>query len=154
MCWNYLGTYWVQQNTVLKLTLCLWVIEEWKKSEQQTGNKVHVSKAFDSFSFLYSFIHMCIHCLGHFSSPNPLTSRQNLFCPFLQFCWRVDKSNNKKDKVFLLVEIRIAIQRDSKHCFHAHVYYNRNWFISTWPLHYFPISHLSILTSIVLRLLY
>jgi hypothetical protein len=45
-------------------------------------------------SFFYSFIHMCIHCLGHFSpllpapslSPPPhLTSRQNLFCPFLQF---------------------------------------------------------------------
>jgi hypothetical protein len=43
--------------------------------------------------FLYSFIHMCIHYLGHFSplppaphSPHPLTSRQKLFCPFLQFC--------------------------------------------------------------------
>jgi hypothetical protein len=34
-------------------------------------------------------------------------------CTFLQFCWLVDISNNKKDNAFLLVEIRIAIQRDS-----------------------------------------
>jgi hypothetical protein len=43
----------------------------------------------------------------------PLASRQNLFCPFLQFCCREDISNNKKDIVFLLVGIRIAVQRDS-----------------------------------------
>jgi hypothetical protein len=34
-----------------------------------------------------------------------------MFCPFLQFCWREDISNNKKDKAFLQVEIRIAMQR-------------------------------------------
>jgi hypothetical protein len=39
---------------------------------------------------------------------------------------REDISNNKKDKMFLLVEIRIAIQRDSYHWFHAQVYYNPN----------------------------
>jgi hypothetical protein len=42
--------------------------------------------------FFYSFINMCIHCLGNFSTlspahtlshPPPLTSRQNLFCPYL-----------------------------------------------------------------------
>jgi hypothetical protein len=50
---------------------------------------------------------MCIHCLGHLSLPphphHPLSSRQNLFFPLLQFCWRVDISNNKKDTAFLLV---------------------------------------------------
>jgi hypothetical protein len=59
--------------------------------------------------FLYSFIHMCTHCLGHFFPlpshpfllpPTSLNSRQNLFCPFLQFCWWLDMSNNKEDKVF------------------------------------------------------
>jgi hypothetical protein len=70
----------------------------------------------------------------------PLIFRQNLFCPFLQFCWKIDISNNKKDKAFLLVEIWIAIQRDFSHCFHAQVYYNPNWFISTWPLQYFCID--------------
>jgi hypothetical protein len=69
--------------------------------------------------FYYSFIHMCIHCLGHFSllplppPSTPPTSRQNLFCTFPQFHWRVEISNNKKDIEFLLVEIRTAIQRDS-----------------------------------------
>jgi hypothetical protein len=33
----------------------------------------------------------------------PLISRQNLFCPLLQFCWREDKTNDKKDIVLLLV---------------------------------------------------
>jgi hypothetical protein len=44
-----------------------------------------------------------------------LASRQNtfyLFSPVL-LKRRHDISNNKKDKAFLLVEIRIAIQRDS-----------------------------------------
>jgi hypothetical protein len=67
------------------------------------------------------FIYSYVHTLGHFSPrpppppspPHALTSKQNLFYPFLQFCWREDTSNNKKDKAFLLVEIRIAIQRDS-----------------------------------------
>jgi hypothetical protein len=63
-----------------------------------------ITPQISNFSF-YSFTHMYIRCLGHFSSlpPTPLSSRQNLFCPFLQFCWRVDISNNKKDLVFLLV---------------------------------------------------
>jgi hypothetical protein len=72
--------------------------------------------------FLYSFIHLCIHCWGHFSplhrllppsSSIPIASRQNLFCPFFQYCQRKDISNNKKYIVLLLVEIKIAIQRDS-----------------------------------------
>jgi hypothetical protein len=71
----------------------------------------------------YFFIYSHVHTLfGPFLPPSPcplplrstlLTSRQNLFCPLLQFCWRENISNNKKGKAFLLVEIRIAIQRDS-----------------------------------------
>jgi hypothetical protein len=34
---------------------------------------------------------------------NPLASRKNLFCPLLQFCWREDISENKKDIAFLLI---------------------------------------------------
>jgi hypothetical protein len=42
----------------------------------------------------FSFIHMYIHCLGHFSTLSPAlslcphptpASMQNLFCPFLSF---------------------------------------------------------------------
>jgi hypothetical protein len=65
------------------------------------------------FLFIYSYVHMLF---GHFSplpptpfstpslSPPPLlASRQNLFCPLLQLCWRQDISNNKKDIAFLPV---------------------------------------------------
>jgi hypothetical protein len=63
--------------------------------------------------FIYSHVHTLF---GPFLSPAPapslssptlLASRQNLFCPYLQFYWREDISNNKKDIVFLLVEIRM-----------------------------------------------
>jgi hypothetical protein len=40
---------------------------------------------------------MCIH------SPHPAPSRQNLFHPLLQFCWRENIRYNKKDLAFLLV---------------------------------------------------
>jgi hypothetical protein len=55
---------------------------------------------------------MCIHCLGHLlapapcyapPSPFPLASRQNMFCPFLQFCWRENIRDKKKDIALLLV---------------------------------------------------
>jgi hypothetical protein len=63
---------------------------------------------------------MCIHCLSHFSprptpppshlhyppSASPLAYSMSLCCTFLQFLWRVDISNNKKDLAFLLVEIK------------------------------------------------
>jgi hypothetical protein len=57
---------------------------------------------------------MCIHCLGHFSllpSPLPFPVHNSHFSaePVLEEKTR----HNKKDKAFLLVEKRIAIQRDS-----------------------------------------
>jgi hypothetical protein len=52
------------------------------------------------FWFTYSFIHMCIHCLGHLSPEPPALS---LPTPQIQFCWREDISNNKKDIAILLV---------------------------------------------------
>jgi hypothetical protein len=43
---------------------------------------------------------MCKHCLGH---PSPSASRQNMFPPLvLQFCWRENIRNNKKEIAFLL----------------------------------------------------
>jgi hypothetical protein len=63
------------------------------------------------FWYIYSFMHRCIHSLGHLPPCPPptlspfhaLISRQNLLCPIFQFCWREDISNNKKDLAFLLV---------------------------------------------------
>jgi hypothetical protein len=64
-------------------------------------------------SFFYLFIYSYVHTLfGPFLSlpPHflplpctPLASRQNLFCPLLQFSWREDINNNKKVIAFLLV---------------------------------------------------
>jgi hypothetical protein len=86
-------------------------------SELQRSQVQSTQLLFFSYLFIwliYSFIHMCIHCLGHISpllpAPHPVTitpislaSSQNLFSPLLQICWREDISNNKKDIVFLLV---------------------------------------------------
>jgi hypothetical protein len=105
---------------------------------------------------------MCIHCLGHFSSLSPahphlphtsIISRQNAFCHLLQFCWREDISNKKKDILFSLVW-----GKDS--------YTERflTWLPCTSVLqpeliHLYLTSsllpgHLPIVTSVILRLLY
>jgi hypothetical protein len=67
----------------------------------------------DIILFLYYFVFECraSHLLGRCSTTwafplaflHPLASRQNLFCAFLQFCWREDISNNERDRTFLLV---------------------------------------------------
>jgi hypothetical protein len=72
--------------------------------------------------FFHSFIHMCIHCLGHFfpcplplpSDPLPPTHVQAepILLLSLILLKRRNK-HNKKDIAFLLVEIRTAIQGDS-----------------------------------------
>jgi hypothetical protein len=94
--------------------------------------------------FLYSFIHMCVHCLGHFSPPPALSpfpppclppphpvSLPHPFChspscfqaePVLSLSLILLKrrhKHNKEDKAFLLVELRIAIQTESQYCFHV-----------------------------------
>jgi hypothetical protein len=67
----------------------------------------------------YSFIHMCIHCLGHFSPlaslPHPLPPhfQAEPVLPLSLILLKKRHKHNKEDKVFLLVELRIAIQRDS-----------------------------------------
>jgi hypothetical protein len=59
------------------------------------------------FLFIYSYVHTLFEpCLPPAPCLLPLpalTSRQNLFCSLLQFCWREDISNNKKDIASLLV---------------------------------------------------
>jgi hypothetical protein len=60
------------------------------------------------FSFFYfiifTFTHMCIHCLDHLHPPHPTDSRQNLFSPLvLQFWWTENIRDNKNDIVIMLV---------------------------------------------------
>jgi hypothetical protein len=54
---------------------------------------------------IYSYVHTLsgpsLPAAPHHSlSPTSLASRQNLFCPLLQFCWREDIRNYKKDSAF------------------------------------------------------
>jgi hypothetical protein len=70
--------------------------------------------------FNYSFIHRRIHCLSHFYSlpptlpfPLPLQFQAGpVLLSSLVLLKKRDKPN-KEDKVFLLVELRIAIQKYS-----------------------------------------
>jgi hypothetical protein len=65
---------------------------------------------------------MCILCLGHFSPPAPLPYllpssptqfQAGLFLPLSLILLKKRHKPNKKDKAFLLVLLRISIQRDS-----------------------------------------
>jgi hypothetical protein len=90
----------------------------------------------------FSFIHICVHCLGHLS---PLLPHFQAEPGILQFCWRENISDNKKDIAFLLVWDKDSYTER----LHAHVCYNAHWiiFATSWP----P-SHM--VTSASLRLLY
>jgi hypothetical protein len=71
----------------------------------------------------YSFIHMCKHCLGHFSlllpgspgsfPPSPSHFQAEPVLPLSLILLNIRQKHNKEDKEFLLVELRIAIQKDS-----------------------------------------
>jgi hypothetical protein len=112
-----------------------------------------------SFFTVYSFIHMCVQSLGHLSPlplpslpPTLLTSRQNLFCPLLQFCWREDINDNKKDMAFLL-----AWDKDSYIEIPCIAF--MHMCITTQMVHLYQTSSLfpgplPIVTSVILRLLY
>jgi hypothetical protein len=100
------------------------------------------------YVFYFSFIHMCIQCLSHFSPlppppptpslspPTPLLPGRNYFALISDFV-KESISNNRKDQGFLLVEIRIAVQGavclsfTSIQCFFnltvlcLHFYYNK-----------------------------
>jgi hypothetical protein len=69
----------------------------------------------------YSFIHMCIYCLGHFSPCRPpllfpLLPAQFQAGPVLPLSLILLKKRhkpNKEDKAFLPLELRTAIQKYS-----------------------------------------
>jgi hypothetical protein len=126
----------------------MWNLDISKKKIQSTSDKFYF--------FLNLFI--CAYIVWTISFaclfPRfPLVSGQNLFCPLLQFCWREDMSNNRRDSVFLLV-------------WHKDSYTER--FLALLPctcalppefVHLYQTSsllpcHLPILTSVILRLLY
>jgi hypothetical protein len=74
------------------------------------------------------FVYMCIHCLGHFStlplSPHPTQFQAGPVLPLSLILLKKGHTHNKEDKAFLLVELRVAIQRDSYYCFHVPMCYD------------------------------
>jgi hypothetical protein len=97
--------------------------------------------------FVFLFIYLHVHTLfGSFLHPALLPHPS----PHPQFqAWSVPPlslillkkghKHNKKDKVFLLVELRIAIQKDSYYRFHVPMCYDPCWFNSNWSLLWFLI---------------
>jgi hypothetical protein len=77
-----------------------------------------MSSFFDCYNFVifknYSFIHTCIHCLGHFSSLPPLPPLLPASLPGRTCSALITNFvEEKEDKAYLLVELGIAIQKYS-----------------------------------------
>jgi hypothetical protein len=94
-------------------------VSEAKSNPLILSIEISILKTF-SF-FLNSFIHMCIHCLGHFSplphslNFSPITPQFQAGCvlPLALVLLKKRDKHNKEDKAFLLVELRMAIQKYS-----------------------------------------
>jgi hypothetical protein len=90
--------------------------DQWNRMQDPDMNPCSYTNLI--FLFIYShvstlsvpFLPPAPHSLPLPSLPGRICSA--LFCNFVE-----EKTRNNKDKVVLLVEIRIAIQRDSYHCF-------------------------------------
>jgi hypothetical protein len=69
-------------------------------------NILYTRKNTEFFLLLFFFLHLltCVYiACANPSHPQAPSSRQNLFCPLLRFCWRENLSNSKKDIVFLII---------------------------------------------------
>jgi hypothetical protein len=77
--------YWLNNQT----------LDNKKTSGKNTNSKFFLN--FLNF-IIFTFTHMCIHCLS------PFHFQAEPFCPLvLWFCWRENIRDNKKDTAFLVV---------------------------------------------------
>jgi hypothetical protein len=92
------------------------------------------------FLFIYSHVHTLF---GSFLLPVPLPHPLPPFppsvLPLSLILLKKRHKHNKEDKAFLLVELRIAIQRNSYYSFHVPMCYDPCWFNSNWSLCWFLI---------------
>jgi hypothetical protein len=102
-----------------------------------------------------------MHTLGHFSTldpsfsyaPPPSVPGKSCSTLITNFVEKLHK-HNKEDKAFLLLELRIPIQRESYYWFHVPMCYNPCWFNSNSMTFTLVPDPLLIITSVILRFLY
>jgi hypothetical protein len=94
-------------------------------------------KTFWLFFFLHLFT--CAYIVWVNSPPCPPQFHADPILPLSLILLKKRYKYNKKDKAFLLVELRIAIQKNSYHCFHVPMCHDPCWFSSNWSLHWFLI---------------
>jgi hypothetical protein len=127
----------------------------WNKKETKKQNKlcdiienIKISFIFHNeitflLLFIYSHVHTLFGSFFHpaFPHPFPPAPRQFQAGPVLPLSLILLKKRHmiKIDKAFLLVELRIAIQKDSYYCFHVSMCYDPCWFNSNWSLPWFMI---------------
>jgi hypothetical protein len=107
-----------------------------------------LKSSFLYYLFIYLFIYLHVHTLfGSFlhhappapRAPAPPQFQAGPILPLWLILLKKRHKHNKKDKVFLLLELRIAIQKDSYYCSHVPMCYDPCWFNSKWSLHWFLI---------------
>jgi hypothetical protein len=147
-CFQIDKSYWFQ---------AMWLLYDTNHENKQNPFSIlvpilseHKFLLFSFFWFIYLFSFYHVHTLfGSFLHPAslhpliPPSPPQFQADPVLPL-WLIllkkkRHKHNKKDKAFLLVELRIAIQKDSYYCSHVQMCYDPCWFNSNWSLHWFLI---------------
>jgi hypothetical protein len=115
------------------------------------------------FIYLFIFIYSHLHTLfGSFLHPAPLPHSASLLpqfhadpvLPLSLILLNKWLKHNKEEKAFLLVELRIAIQRDSYYYFCVPMCYNLYWFNSNSMIFTLVPDPLLMITSVILSFLY
>jgi hypothetical protein len=106
------------------------------------------------YLFIFSFIHMCIHCLGHFSTlpHSPPQFQAGPVLPLSLILLKEWHKHNKEDKAFSLVKYsyteRFLLLLSCTHVLHP------CWFNSNSMIFMLVTDPLLMITSVILRFLY
>jgi hypothetical protein len=116
---NFSKSFSIKCRMVIYMKIIfLWKMFPWKRLKRTSSFDCYLKSLVWIFSFrfpvwffflfsfyfiIFTFTYMCMHYLCHLHPSTPPASRQNLFHPLLQLCWRENTRDNKKDISFLLV---------------------------------------------------